>query len=110
MPKALGFAPGARLAPGITVLTRTTSWRDEKLGVAYMIEVTEPSGSTHIPSIDGSLAPRWTIESSLPSRVAPSAILWRVAALPPMMAKGCGRRTASLTGRLGIRPAEPAPG
>ena len=46
MPKALGFSPGARKAPGSTVFTGTMFWRELKLGVAYMIEVTEPKGST----------------------------------------------------------------
>jgi hypothetical protein len=83
MPKALGFSPGARKALGVTVFTGTMFWREERLDVAYMMEVTEPRGSTHLPSTEVSLAPRWMIDRSLPSRVAPSAIVWRVAGRPP---------------------------
>ena len=70
-----------------------------------MIEITDPSGSTPKPSIDVSLAPRCTIASSLPARVAPSAIVCRVAGRPPYAVKVCGRVTASFTGRASIRAA-----
>ena len=83
MPKALGFSPGARKAPGSTVFTGTMFWRELKLGVAYMIEVTEPRGSKAKPSTEVSLAPRCTIDRSLPAFVAPSAMVWRVAGRPP---------------------------
>ena len=35
--KALGFFPGARKAPGVTVFTGTTRWRERKFGTAYIM-------------------------------------------------------------------------
>src|SRR5882724_11241085 len=102
MAKALGFSPGARKAPGVTVFTGTMLWHELKFGVAYMMPVTVPQRSAHASLIEVSLAPRWTIERSLPSRVAPRAIVCRVSARPPKAVKVCGLVTASLTGRPSI--------
>ena len=96
MPKALGFSPGARSALGITVFTGTTFWREQKFGVAYMSAVTEPSGSTQIPSIEVSLTPRWTIERSLPSRVGAERQVWRVAGAPAKGGEGLRPRDCEL--------------
>jgi hypothetical protein len=64
-------------------LTGTTRWRERKFGTAYSSDVTTPSVSTKVAVDAVSFAPSWSMARSLPSFVAPSFSVCRVAGRPP---------------------------
>ena len=96
--KALGFLPGARKAPGMTVCTGAMRWVERKLGAAYIIEVTTPRVSTNTLSSAVSLVPSWSMPTMVPSAAAAIFTVWRVAGRAPKAVKCWDLAMVSFTG------------